>query len=280
MWSWKWRHSLNALTILVVAILLSACSTYKPSYIHSPTFKEKGELYFEANTGSLFGANIAYSPLNHFFALAEVSGTLPLEESSDSASFVNQNDQLVSEVVYENWQASAALGAYWQYNDELYQSISVGIGNGVGSGRPFNVEFDIFLDDPDLQAIEGSYNVYYLQSSLQYYFTENQSISFNGRINYLNYYDFRYIYGGPFSGFNPNTLFLPPASEINSLLRYKERVVFQLGVTAHYELDFVKFYGQFQLSLQDTYAEDFFRARRYNLFIGVAVPVHKLWRAN
>lgn len=267
------------LLIANLILILSSCSTYKPGYINSPTFKEKDDLFVNLSAGSQLGANVSYSPLNNWGILLNGSTGLWNEVRSESSTFVNQDKEFTDKFRFQNYFYELATGVYTPIGEAFYIDFYAGYGMGA-SGKGL---WRFRPDDPwfgqELVAFKADYSNVFLQSTLKFILADDLRFNLSGRMNILNYKDFNYIYESP-SDNNPNRANwpLPPQNEINSYFDFNQQTAYQVGLGIEGDAKYFVINAQLQFGIEayDISNDDsYFSVRPFSVFLGIAMPIHR-----
>lgn len=261
-------------------LFLSSCYSYKPPYINSPIFKEKGHVDLNINLGSGAGANLAYSPVEHFGLLAEYSARPKIESEVTGGDYYNQDGKEVRGFIYADHFYALAAGTFWKYGENLYQDFYIGYGQGRGSYiSGTNLDFD-FNGSFNLDAFESNYNNLYFQSSLKVLNMGDFSLSFDSRVNWLRFQSFDYTY--TYSVFMQHSSQLSPENveELDSFFSRRNRLATQLGITLGAKMKYFDVFSQFQLGMAEREVVDFFQIRPISLYFGISLNLNQFVKSN
>lgn len=228
--------------------------------INSPIFEEKGEINLGAALGSNAELNVSYNPIDNFAIIGNLSTTLGYTVQD---SLTNQNNQRIGDFDYRDYQLELGLGTYWRYGDVFYHDFY--LGSGIGS----SLSYEFADNDPGIEAYEGKHNHWFIQSSLTYLEEDDFSISFDARLNYIEYNTINYAYEGFRSGANFQ-------NDIATYFRDRDRLMLQVGGTMKVFTKYADIFAQGQLGLIRVSPNDFYSARPLSVFFGVSLKVDQL----
>ena len=256
--------SVKCVLSLIFILCLSSCYSYKPAYIHSPKFENKGILNAELNAGNRFGVNLSYNPINYFVVLGEIGGGPWTElEKEDDTYYVNQNKKTVSSIRYREHYYGFGVGTYWNYSENIYQDFYIGYGEGISS-TPTNVALILFpKDNYDLLAYESAYKNVYWQTSLKFTTESEFNFSLHGRVNYLKYNSFNYVFGEDY--YKKATEF--SKRKVKNYFWHREKMAVQIGISLEKPMEFFTLNMQLQFGVSRNDYPDHFSVRPVSMFI-------------
>lgn len=278
---------------LSLPLFFSSCYNYKPSSINSPKFEERGELHADVNIGTGFNSSLYYNPLKNIaLSFAHYNTWDVTEENSSNGvfgnqevdSFVNQNKEIVESFKYKNYYNQFAVGSYWSYSPKLYQDLYLGYAKGEGAVNVItHLLFDLRLS-PEMMAFQNDFENVFIQSSFKYRIFDDLNISFDSRVNFIEYSNFKYVFETQEQSHpHQDPIKLPEQSEINTFFAGNKQTVYQFGLSLEKSCDKYAFFGQFQLAFskedgKNNFEGNFFDVRPLSFFFGVSIPIHQLWR--
>lgn len=279
-YSYLSSQGLSYIIVFFGLVSLSSCYSYKPSYINSPIFQEEGQVDLNVNLGSGVGANIAYSPVEHFGLLAEYSARPVIESELTGGSYFNQDGNEVRGFIYaDNFYALAA-GTFWKYGENLYQDFYIGYGQGNGSYLSgTNLDFN-FNGSFNLDAFESEYENIYFQSSLKVLNMGDFSLSLDSRVNWLRFQSFDYTYTYAVFSQHSNQLSQENIEELDEFFSNRNRLASQLGITLGAKMKYFDIFSQFQLGVAEREVVDFFQIRPVSLYFGISLNLNQFAEGN
>lgn len=266
--------------LLLVILSLSACHNYKPTYLNSPSFEQRNDLFIDFNVGSQLGGNLSYSPLKNWGVVFNAGTSFKTNVGSDSSYYVNQDNAFVSSFSYQNYTYEVASGIYGNLSENVFYDLYLGYGKGESGASQFN--FDIFNFDQNLVAYNNSFENVFLQGDLKFQVVEDLKLMFSGRVNRLNFQDLEFIYEEPTAAFGQNGA-LPPQSEIDRFFYNNQRTAYQLVIGIEGDAEYFIVNAQVQFGITDNdYSEEpnYFSVRPFSFFLGVSLPLRELFKTD
>ena len=229
-------------------LMLSSCSNFKPAYINNPKFEKRGQLNADVNVGSSFGGNLSYSPIKHWAIMANYSTYYNNSNPEDDKdTLIDQNGQFTQQYSYRNYFYEAATGFYWNYNENIYQDFYVGYGEGVAGNK---VTYTIFYENfnAGIVAFQNDFQNVFLQSSLRIKVNKLLDIGIHGRVNFLTYSNFKFVYLK--NNTTNNLVHRYPIEDVEGIYFIdRSRVAYQFGISVVVKLEHFSIYQQFQLNV-------------------------------
>lgn len=246
---------------LIIIFSLSSCAFYRPSAVKNPILKKKGDIQLAASLGSTLDANIAWSPIDHFYVNGSAGTTFGVEENA------NDSTNPEAAVEYPNYHYELSIGIYDSIFNDLRIQGTLGIGEGKAAGRQGETEPTMLIYIPILfdryQGIYGAdYHNYFGQVALASEIGDQLNFCISYRMNYLDIGRIDYFSGD--------------GSEANFQLEPRSHFVDQLAFELNKEEKDIGGFIQFQISAARPYS-DVITVRNFGIHVGLYLKLNELF---